>query len=737
MRVIHRATGQIGTIPDDKFDPNIFEVANKREPTVYTKTPTQSALENVGSKAIGLVKPLYNVGRDLAGSIVAGTGGLLEAGSRVVDRDNSNRTGEKIINTGLNIMTPKGAEVVTSDLKSDPLGLESLKLGAKRGATVASYVTPAGKTVKGATALSGVSGALSAAGEEDATLESVAGGLVVGGAGGGTLQSASKMLSRIGKGKAPKATQEIIEGVAETTTKATKEPQVSNTAVELFDKQFVVPAKIAKQINRKGVSKEMVDMGIGGSFDDMIAVADTVTGRMGLLPKEVRQAVGSISDDISFEPMIDVANRTLNQKAQLMNTKEGKNALRIIRNAVSKTQGAKPNTAKALDLMDAIRELEELGYAEAGKSTYLTSNPMADDLADVYISAAKEGERLLEDTLKSSGKIVKSQATLDTLNAISPKLGEKYLKANSIRELRAIQSPFVKLKNMIDQTMYAQQSPFSHLSREATKLPIIGKMPVASDLIEMGSEAVTQRSRSGASKLLNKKTGAGGKVTAAYNKVVAPAAQAGNLLSSQPVQRGVSVGLTQKMLNQPAGTEEQPLMPLPEPTYETQASSANQESVNNLKVLMLIDPDNAKIYESLMPQGMGDMVNVGKVSADKLGLAMSGSRSLEGIRAEIYNPDGSVNRTKLVQYSLPGSPGARQLKSLMFDAVDNLLRARSGAAVPEKEVLRYVDNYMPKATDGDGTIQQKLTILENAFGDVLNLAGQPAGVSVNLGNGGL
>ena len=60
-----------------------------------------------------------------------------------------------------------------------------------------------------------------------------------------------------------------------------------------------------------------------------------------------------------------------------------------------------------------------------------------------------------------------------------------------------------------------------------------------------------------------------------------------------------------------------------------------------------------------------------------------------------------------VQQAIPGaqSPigqrllGTADLQSAMFNIVDNILRARSGAATPEAEIKRYYNRLMPNPLD--------------------------------------
>lgn len=52
--------------------------------------------------------------------------------------------------------------------------------------------------------------------------------------------------------------------------------------------------------------------------------------------------------------------------------------------------------------------------------------------------------------------------------------------------------------------------------------------------------------------------------------------------------------------------------------------------------------------------------------------------------------------------------GTENLDASLFNIADNILRARSGAAAPEAEVKRFVETFLPSATDSAKAKQQKL-----------------------------
>lgn len=122
--------------------------------------------------------------------------------------------------------------------------------------------------------------------------------------------------------------------------------------------------------------------------------------------------------------------------------------------------------------------------------------------------------------------------------------------------------------------------------------------------------------------------------------------------------------------------------------------------------------------------------NTGKVSAQQYQLAQQGNNALGQLTQLIQSDPGVVNRTLTPGRGLPGvggyianASGTGQYDTLGFAAISSLLRAQSGAAVPDSEVRSYMRNYLPRAGDSPETINKKLQTLQYGFQSVLSGAG--------------
>lgn len=106
-------------------------------------------------------------------------------------------------------------------------------------------------------------------------------------------------------------------------------------------------------------------------------------------------------------------------------------------------------------------------------------------------------------------------------------------------------------------------------------------------------------------------------------------------------------------------------------------------------------------------------------AANVKSLAQSGTRGLEEAMA-IYEKDPNV----LTKQLLPGKFASRKFDSAIYRTVEAILRARSGAAVPEQEVRRYMTKLAPVWGDNAEAVAFKFRQLQQDFIDsVTNIEG--------------
>ena len=97
------------------------------------------------------------------------------------------------------------------------------------------------------------------------------------------------------------------------------------------------------------------------------------------------------------------------------------------------------------------------------------------------------------------------------------------------------------------------------------------------------------------------------------------------------------------------------------------------------------------------------------------------SQDLRSARAVLLNPDGSVNRSILVQ-GRGGIPGEGRQALRQFErALESRIRALSGQQVTDSEMARQKQQFVPAVTDSDAEIVEKLDAAERFISGALEL----------------
>lgn len=169
---------------------------------------------------------------------------------------------------------------------------------------------------------------------------------------------------------------------------------------------------------------------------------------------------------------------------------------------------------------------------------------------------------------------------------------------------------------------------------------------------------------------------------------------------------------------------QQSFSPVPQVDPTVQTGGNQGEIQQALIALMLADPKNASAYKSIMEMMGGGGVKVNSTEKVKIDLANSGLRGLDSAEQLLANDPGIVNK-QLV----PGKFFTREYQSAITRAVEGLLRARSGAAVPESEVKRYINEFTPVFGDSPEIAQTKLQQLRQDLQAVAKPSG--AGMDTN------
>jgi len=129
-------------------------------------------------------------------------------------------------------------------------------------------------------------------------------------------------------------------------------------------------------------------------------------------------------------------------------------------------------------------------------------------------------------------------------------------------------------------------------------------------------------------------------------------------------------------------------------------------------------------------QGKANNLNVTKPTSEKFANAQSGLNSLNQYQQLLQQDPSILTKSATPGRSLPvvggyisRATGTGTSDALAYDMMDNLLRIRTGAQANPAEIKNYVTKMLPRAGDSQATVQRKLAIFRNTFGEILNLAG--------------
>lgn len=265
----------------------------------------------------------------------------------------------------------------------------------------------------------------------------------------------------------------VVNGVKSTVGKVGKATKASSVlpdiGINAFASNFTIPSKLAGRIKIDDVAKTMIENGHTGDLNKLSEISQQVTGQNGIFPKLNRDALALVKDPIPFDDAISTGSKLLDDIPEL-SAKQVAGHKKIIRDLIKPT-GEKPGQTDAFSAFDAIQELEKRGYQYKNSSTKLTPNLVNEKIGDAYIQAADELKTLI-DTNQSANNIIdalKTPENIAQIEAISPKLAEQFINAKSMKDLRKIQSPYVRLKQAIDLTQEASNTPFSQMGSRVAR----------------------------------------------------------------------------------------------------------------------------------------------------------------------------------------------------------------------------------------------------------------------------
>ena len=125
--------------------------------------------------------------------------------------------------------------------------------------------------------------------------------------------------------------------------------------------------------------------------------------------------------------------------------------------------------------------------------------------------------------------------------------------------------------------------------------------------------------------------------------------------------------------------------------------------------------------------------------AGRMQLAESGISELTRVKQLLYNKDGTINMTNVFNATefpgigaMPRTKG-REMRQALKRSIDSIIRAATGAALNETELLAYADMYTPSYGDDDQAIKNKMAALDKFLNGYLYKMDPTGKLRSNLG----
>jgi len=462
----------------------------------------------------------------------------------------------------------------------------------------------------------------------------------------------------------------------------------------------------------------MLDYGVIGSLEDIGNKASQITGGNGFITKLQRQALGSVGDGINVANVFDGITNSLDQVVDLT-ASQRKQISKNIRNVIPEN-ATFDSSVNALDVFDSVQKLEDIGHQYLNTSTYLTGNIRNEQIGRIYLDAAANLKDSLEAGARGS-KAISSVVTPQILNQayqISPKLAEDLSKARTIKDLRAIQAPFVRIQKMIDLTQQSELSAFQNLSGELKGMS--KAIPTLQNpLAPIGAFLDNPKVSTNLASILQKGgMNAKGAVQNSLNKVIpsprqlAVAAMAGRQGQIQPIEGLGDVLAPEQAMPQakPQAMEQPVLQATPQQGKITpellmiarlQLSDANYKKIKDVYDLQQGVTGGGK----QLPAG-----ELGKLADTQLAIGLV--PELNKAFDEAAGAFGPI--TGRIRGAIPYDTQAQKAQSVIFLVKQIIGKGLEGGVLRKEDEYKY-EKILPRISDTPETVKNKIDLLNRVL----------------------
>jgi len=561
-------------------------------------------------------------------------------------------------------------------------------------------------------------------------------------------------------GAARKAAEPVVEAAGEIASPALRKG--TNIAAKVLASAFNIPRKFVQELKPVETAQEILQYDLKAtSREGLQKVVGQVTGQSGIMSKIVREAIGRIRGNVDISNVPTVVSDLLDQSTLEKDVLKDVN-LRILRIITPTSEGESIGLGelRPLDALDKVRQLETIGYnfLRAAKRSVLDPTKY-EEQGRVFLGAADEIMQALVEKASQEGtlEMFKTPEIISQIQKISSRLAEQFMGANTLRDLRAIQAPFVRLGRILNLTGEAEAGATSAFTRmigsrliggaagaiAGTPLGPLGTIagtavgvtaePVVESIIEttrFPAISLLAKGIKGFEDLFIRGRGAQIIEEGARQAIRTGKATPSAINAASNFVKGLTANFLSQMAPRMALNTVIPdtsMLGTPEATANTQQvaeleSRVNKDTNNGLQfnaaqaaIAMLAYPKYANIiksvYQILNPDAQKKTLSV--QAAQIKNNAEMGVKSVDRLE-ELIKKDPGV----LLKAQLPGSPGAREFVMVRTSLIQNLRNVMTGKQFSQKEMEEY-EKELPTAFDSGETIKAKLDWWRNFFNSMV------------------
>jgi len=226
-----------------------------------------------------------------------------------------------------------------------------------------------------------------------------------------------------------------------------------------------------EKLNPNETVGSMIKYGINGSPEDISNAAQKITGKSGILSNVVNNAITDVKAPAKMDSVFGVLNDSRQGRFSALSTEK---VDELSRRLSKIPQGKNIGDVELSRLLDEERKLqsEAVNHRIAGAK----GDTAAAELGKLKMEVADEIGNVIDEAVNKVGNIskYKDPAIIESIAQISPKLANDFANAKTIKDIRGLQKPFVRMSKILELNQNEPSSLGQRLFRSIGSVPVVG-----------------------------------------------------------------------------------------------------------------------------------------------------------------------------------------------------------------------------------------------------------------------